>query len=137
MSVIIWTERFKTGISIIDSQHRILVGMINQVHEASLEKDPAHKNLVLKIDLQHLIEYTIYHFETEEKLLKEINFPGLAAHHEEHEKLKKEVMDFVDQFNRGEEIIESLLKFLKYWLQFHILKTDMEFVAEVKKHEAR
>lgn len=134
MSYIEWSPKLETGISVIDSQHRVLIGMLNQIQAASTEKNIEMRSLVVKLNLQHLVEYTVYHFETEEKMLEECNFPGLVAHKKEHADLRVRVIDFVEQYNRGEEVMAVLLSFLKGWLQGHIQGTDMAYVPTLSKH---
>jgi hemerythrin len=134
MPIITWSEKLETGISVIDSQHRVLVSMLNQIQTAAEEKDPATRNTIIKMDLQHLVEYTIYHFETEEKLMEEAEYSGLKEHKKAHENLRTEVLDYYDKFQKGEDVLAPLLSFLKYWLQGHIMKTDMDFVPAVKNN---
>lgn len=64
-----WNEYLDTDIEIIDEQHKRLVDSFNQLLKAKVE------NVKKEQKLQHvfndLIDYTHYHFETEEQIWQE------------------------------------------------------------------
>ena len=43
--------------------------------------------------LDYLADYTEFHFGEEEKLQESINYPGIAEHKKEHDKLRAVVQD--------------------------------------------
>ena len=65
IEILPWDNYFNTGIQEIDIQHQKLVSIIN--HLATNITYKANRD-ELNIILDELTQYTIYHFETEEKI---------------------------------------------------------------------
>lgn len=119
-----WTKDLELGIPTIDEQHKKLVAMINSLHRAVEKNDAAGAKRVL----QELIEYTGYHFGTEEKFFDQHGYPETDAHKTIHKKLVDKVLAFKRKFDAGEEFLsQELLNFLKDWLVNHIGFTDRKY----------
>jgi hemerythrin-like metal-binding protein len=98
--------------------------MINSLHRAVEKNDAAGAKRVL----QELIEYTGYHFGTEEKFFDQHGYPETDAHKTIHKKLVDKVLAFKRKFDAGEEFLsQELLNFLKDWLVNHIGFTDRKY----------
>jgi hemerythrin len=127
MAIITWNEEFSVKVRDIDDQHKELISIINDLHdEMNLGKSKEFMSEILK----RLIDYTIYHFGTEEKYMTEYNYPDMLQHETKHEKLTKEVLSFQIRFSKGDVTISmEILNFLKDWLTNHILQTDKKLGA--------
>jgi methyl-accepting chemotaxis protein/hemerythrin len=79
--------------------------------------------------VNYLVDYTVFHFGYEEKLLAENNWPELAQHKAIHEEFVNKVASYQNRLKTQDvmEIAESILGFLKDWLVDHILKTDKQY----------
>jgi len=78
--------------------------------------------------INRLIDYTQYHFETEERLMEAYNFPGYVHHKAEHAKLTRQVQEFQRQYRQNPMGLSvQLLNFLKSWVADHILQTDKQY----------
>lgn len=122
----VFTEKFKTGIPMIDEEHKTLFDIIGKIYKA-IEADLVHDKFDLILDiLDELKEYTSVHFADEENYMKEIGYEGLAQQVILHEKfietLKEVNLDHVD--DNQEEYLYEVLNFLQNWLINHILKVD-------------
>ncbi|MCP4339057.1 MAG: hemerythrin family protein [Desulfobulbaceae bacterium] len=118
-----WSDELSVGIEEIDSQHKVLIGIINKMHEAIHQR---HGSEVVKEILNELAEYTRIHFAVEESLMRILNFPGYEDHHEQHDELIGHVVELQEKVNSGKTAIGfELMHFLKVWLTKHILKEDM------------
>ena len=125
MALIEWGPKLETGIGKVDEQHKNLVGLLNSLHESYLQGDG---NELCPETLQKLLEYTGYHFQTEEELMVEFNYPGADQHKKMHADLVEQVTDLKRRFEEKENGIEmALLVFLKDWLKGHILGEDGKF----------
>lgn len=125
-----FTDNLITGNKTIDSQHKELIGKINDllnVVETSKEKAVAAKTL------NFLNDYVIYHFGAEEKLQEEVGYPGLEDHKKQHEILKQTVADLTEMLEEEEgpspAFVEQLNKKVIEWLYKHIEGFDRS-VAE-------
>ena len=122
----VFTDKFKTGVSIIDEEHQMLFDIIGKIYDA-IEVELVHDKFDLILDiLDELKEYTQVHFADEENYMKEIGFEGLAQQEILHQKfietLAEVNLDDVDD-NQVEYLYE-VLNFLQNWLVNHILKVD-------------
>jgi len=126
-----WTAKLETSINSIDDQHKKLVEMVNRLHRAMKMKIGSKEAGGI---LNELAEYTVYHFDYEEKIFKEHVYPGYGAHKEIHKDLVNKVVEFKDEFESGNASLSiDLMNFLTDWLKNHIMVTDMEYVPFLKE----
>lgn len=127
MSFIEWSEELSVGIASIDAQHRQLVGMINELHDA-MRGGRGREALVAIFDA--MLKYTSYHFGHEEKLFQLHGYTGGDAHKREHEQLVKDALALKQRFERGDLVITiDTLDFLNDWLRKHIQGSDKRYSA--------
>jgi len=125
MSAVAWSDKLSVGISQVDTEHQNLVGILNQLDEAMRTGKGTR---VMGDILMQLIDYTHIHFENEEKLMAEANFPKLERHKTQHRQLMEKVEKFYQKFTtQGKRITKEMMEFLRYWLTNHILVDDMAF----------
>lgn len=126
MEFIEWSDSMSTGVKVVDDDHKILLSLLNKLYKYVNNKE---KREVLGNALDKLVDYTVYHFDREEKIMQAGHYPNLQKHHNIHENLKAQVAKIAHQFNEQKEdvIAQELLEFLKDWLINHILKEDMAF----------
>jgi hemerythrin-like metal-binding protein len=116
---------FSVGIEEIDRQHKKLVSLIAELHEAMKEGRGA---AALNRILGDLVTYTRVHFDSEERLMEKHGYPALDAHKREHAALSRKVSDYVEQVRSGAvSLTPEVLGFLKDWLVNHILHTDKNY----------
>jgi diguanylate cyclase (GGDEF)-like protein/hemerythrin-like metal-binding protein/PAS domain S-box-containing protein len=126
-----WSDKFATGIDLIDEQHQVLVELLNKlaVHFAQ-----GSDELTLHAVYDELTDYTVYHFDMEEGIWGHyFGEDELATKHYETHK------SFVAEVNRlrgslfspeRERAFEEVVSFLTQWLAFHILETDA-YMAQI------
>ena len=125
-----WSKDYEVGVEEIDEQHHILVNTLNEANEL-LSKDYSLENLQ-KIT-KDLLSYALYHFETEEEMMQESNYAGLAPkdfenHMKQHRDFSAKVVEVRDALKAGDLIgQDELISFLLNWLLNHIEKTDKKF----------
>ena len=124
-SLLRWSESLSVGLDSIDSQHKTLIDLINELYKQM--KSGATKDAIGEA-LGKLIDYTGSHFKYEEELFAQYKYPEQASHKELHHKMVSQVVDFQKQFKEeGKDISIELMEFLKEWLLNHIKKTDMKY----------
>ena len=130
MTVITFDDNLITGNKTIDEQHKELIDRIQQFVSACESEDARVKAIKM---LGYLDEYTEFHFKEEEKLQKDVDYPGLEEHIKKHEEFRhtiKELYDYLDE-NEGpdEKFMEQVKINVIDWLFGHI-KTFDRSVAE-------
>jgi len=84
--------------------------------------------------LSELVNYTVFHFGYEEKLMGQHNYSDTPAHKAEHVKFVQTVGDFKKKFDSGNAVITvEIMNFLRDWLTSHIMKTDKKLGQELTK----
>ena len=137
---ILWNDSYVTGIEAIDRQHQVLVNTLNDANArlASL----VTRDLLEDIT-RDLLSYAIYHFETEEALMREYDYAGVsgddaAKHQQEHRNFSQQVVSLREGLRDGRLVSrEDLLSFLNNWLVNHILHTDKQFGEFLLRHGYR
>jgi hemerythrin len=120
-----WDDSLSVGIEEIDEQHKVLVDMVNKMHEAIHQR---HGSEAVIDILNDLAEYTRIHFAVEESLMRILNYPDYDDHKQIHEELLHTVQDLQDKVSSGKKSIGfELMHFLKTWLVKHIMEEDMQY----------
>tara|TARA_R110001583_G_scaffold61687_3_gene181983 strand:- start:11690 stop:13294 length:1605 start_codon:yes stop_codon:yes gene_type:complete len=116
-----WIPEYSVGNKEMDEQHKTLFILINEFfHQESKEE-------VIKI-FQRLTNYIDLHFEAEEYLLRQINYPNTANHIKKHDELRAKfhlLQQNLENYNI--DLHRKISTFLYSWLTSHILKADMDY----------
>jgi len=131
MAMLTWNDSFSVQVEELDNQHKRLINLINQLHDAMIEGKG--RNILASI-LDELVDYTQTHFTAEEVMMKKCDFPGLAEHKKAHEELTQQVKDFQERYNKGQVSVSvELLNFLHDWLVNHVLSMDKRYAPYLAK----
>jgi len=125
MALITWSDKFSVKVTDIDNQHKVLVELINKL-------DAATKAETSKINLEaiytELTNYTVFHFNHEEALMRKAGFPDFDNHILSHKAFVSKVVEFKAKFNNGgNEVLAEAISFLTNWLVNHIQGVDAKY----------
>lgn len=131
MARITWQEAYSVGVEVIDSDHRLLVSLINQLEDAIVGGQGCDVEAAV---LRVLVDYTHSHFAREELFMRKAAYPELDAHIKEHRALTDQVAALVKKVNEQPEVNldRALLDFLQHWLRDHILGADRAYAPYLK-----
>ena len=126
MPLFTWTEEMTVNVEVLDEDHKKLFVMINELQDAIAA---GHDKKVLREILSRLMEYTKAHLAREEHMLATAEYPGLAAHQHEHERMRRRAQNLRERFEKGSTKMASLeLKsFLQNWWILHIQGSDKKY----------
>ena len=128
MAFLVWKDEYAIGHHIVDQQHQHLVKLLNTTYDTYKYRVPETEFLLNEI-FDELVEYTVYHFATEEELMIQKSYPeGLRVSHvEAHNDLRSAVLKYQEKIkNHDIEIQNEILDFLKQWLLQHIAVVDVD-----------
>jgi hemerythrin len=122
MSLMKWTEAdYGTNVDVCDEQHQELFDRVNALNDAVTSGERSS----IGSQLDNLIVFVVEHFDTEEKLMEQKGFNGLARHKQEHEALVSTCADLQGKFHANEAEVEmETMAFIKNWLDHHIPAID-------------
>jgi hemerythrin len=127
MVLFTWSDDLSVRVNVIDDQHKKLVALINTLHDAMRAGEG---KLVLDKTLNELAEYTVYHFQAEEKYMQQFHYPNYLQHKAQHDAFVKKVVDFKKDYDAGRlGLTLDLMKFLRDWVENHIKSTDKGYTA--------
>ncbi len=126
MPIIKWRDSYSVGVEQFDNEHRKLVELINRMFAIVRDKGDV---MELSDAVARLIDYTQFHFESEEAALEKSNFPGLEAHRKKHAELARQVTGFQQRLLNEDAFLMSteFYRFLRDWLLEHIIQEDMKY----------
>ena len=128
-----WKDSYSVNVKSIDEQHKKLVSIINELNNAMLYEKG--RSVIGKV-LKDLVDYTVSHFDYEEKLMEKNGYSDLENHKKIHKDLLKTVGKFYDEFSSGEvEMSKDIMDFLKTWLSEHILGSDKKYSEIMMKNK--
>jgi hemerythrin len=126
-----WTPDLSVKNEGLDAEHQRWINILNGFYEGVMQKQSKE---VLKELIVKMIDYTKYHFASEEKYMKSLNYPKLAEHQEKHRLYIEKITEFNEKINSGKLILSlEVTSFLKTWLIEHIKGSDQEYTKFAAK----
>ena len=135
MTFIEWSDDYNTGIFDIDKEHRRLFALINDIYDKA---EVGSAETSVKATIEALVDYVNYHFDREETLMDACCYHDTESHKLEHRRLRSQVEAYRTLYERNPESFDmaDFIEFLIYWIQDHILQSDMAYVPYVRRRVA-
>jgi hemerythrin len=133
MGYLKWSDRYSVQVVEIDEQHKKLISLINEMYDA-MQVGKGREIIDNVID--EFVDYTDYHFNTEERLLLQYGYPSYADHKEMHDHIAKKARELkktLDNGNKPSNIDVMLL--MINWLNTHILEEDRKYIFYIAPKE--
>lgn len=119
-----WSDKFSTDILSIDRQHQELLFLTQQLLQVLEGRDStlADKQTAFK----SLVDHALAHFAYEERIMRNIAYPGRDKHILEHDELRAEIDHMLSTVLKGEGAADwkGLTSLVQVWLLRHIVSTD-------------
>lgn len=134
MSLIEWTDEFSVGVEALDDDHKMLIGMINELHDTSNEGQGLE--LVDKI-FDRLEDYAYAHLSREESLMVSTGYAEYEEHKLAHKKWINRLREFKDRYQKENMALAhvEMNQFLQSWLVDHIRGVDFLYREHFKGKE--
>lgn len=125
MALITWNDNLSVNIRGLDNQHKQLISVINELHDAMKQ---GQSNQIISKVLFNLSVYTKTHFKSEEELFDKYNYPQKNSHKKEHDAFVEKVEKFLSEYKNGKSNLSfEVMNFLTQWLINHIQKSDKAY----------
>lgn len=126
-SILEWREEMSVGIPALDNDHKAIIRLINEIGLVQKQFDSITVDLVL----DELFNYTIRHFQREESVLHEIQFPSVQSHAVQHADFGDRVSEMRRRYlQRSDmEAANELMIMMSDWITKHIMVEDKKYCA--------
>jgi len=135
--MVVWDEKYATGIPLIDSQHKELFSLTNELFHACLAQGKMLDD-VFKETMGRMVDYVRFHFGAEQELLQKINYPDYHEHKKQHDTLTLQILEAVKEYNSGKKLVPNqFVRTLRDWILSHIAHYDKlyaSYIAAQKKN---
>jgi hemerythrin len=122
-------DRHILGVPEMDEQHRYLYSLFARIEETDTVLDP--------ISTSHLLNeiegYLLFHFTSEEHLIRMYQAPGYTVHKADHEQTGERFISFLEELEKGTLNPLKLKWFLISWLNDHAKTIDEEYARHIKQ----
>jgi hemerythrin len=122
-------NRYILGLPEMDEQHNYLYCLFDRIEPSQ----QVTSKTGTKALLEEIERYLLFHFSSEEHLMRTYGFPGFATHQSDHESAGGKFVQFLDDFEANRLNPGALKIFLTGWLMEHSRISDSEYVEWVKK----
>jgi hemerythrin len=118
-------SRYVLGFPEMDIQHEYLYCIFDRLENGTTVTDPAAATHLLR----EIERYLLFHFASEEHLMRTYDFPGFASHQSDHEAAELKLVQFLEDFEMHRLNPAALRIFLTGWLMEHSRSSDSEYVT--------
>lgn len=126
MALFTWSNLYSVGNTTMDSHHQKLFDIINKLHADLIAKKGKES---LGVTIKELLDYTKYHFNAEEELMKRSNYPGYPDQKRAHEAFIAQIVQYQNDLNSGKDLVvaANITNTLVSWLSSHIAQMDKAY----------
>ncbi|MDO9480265.1 MAG: diguanylate cyclase [Hydrogenophaga sp.] len=135
MDAFVWDQNFVTGLPEVDEQHHKLVDLFNEFNNSLFStRTDQEQDAVLSDTFARILDYTRYHFQDEESLMRAEGVDSRHAnmHHLAHEHFVEQLQAMWERRHTMPQPGESLVNFLTSWLGLHILGIDQSLARQIQ-----
>ena len=128
-----WTAALSVGLDEIDQQHQQLYAIIAEVADA--RRQNLDRSFLLST-LTRLVDYSDYHFRTEDNYMIENEYPLFLSHRKEHLAYIKKMDELISTLEQRKAILtEDMLSFLCDWWTMHVINSDMKYARYINSRQ--
>lgn len=131
MRRMVWKAECRMGDDNIDSQHRLLYAIANELLEIA---DPTSQEHEIKYLLMHLKDYVDKHFMYEEQFMENNKYPYLSDHKQKHSKIVGEIKEAIQNAKSFFQLKDNIEDLVSSWIQTHIMIEDKRFFNWYRLH---
>lgn len=127
-----WDDSLLIGVKEVDEQHKELFERIIALFNACFQGKGRQEVLGT---FRFLEEYTIQHFQDEERVMLEYNYPQIRSHKAEHQQFIEAVASLRDEL--GEDnvtgpFVAQVNRKVVEWIISHIKKEDKALASHIR-----
>jgi len=121
----VWSSKYLTGNKIVDDDHQEIFRLVKDVID---QKYKERKEKVTAV-IAFLVEYTVRHFNSEERLMAESDYPKTDEHKKQHADFVAVVSELQGKIEQDPESLDISLEVnntIVAWLVHHVIGSDKD-----------
>ena len=127
MTIAVWRDEYRTGHREIDQQHQHLFKLVNHIHHLTQQALP--DDVGIYAQLHEFASCAVAHFDLEESLMAQHDYPNLAIHCQTHRALVNKVQTLLTKFDQTAETqVVAVTQVLADWMVHHIRGEDQQMI---------
>lgn len=120
-----WDPSFSVGHVLLDRYHQKLIELSSKALAHIENETPCRETLRRLLD--EFLVYVDAHFQVEEAILRDHDFPHFADHRTVHDQYFEDLKQLLSNMNAAPIDEVSLCQRLATWCRQHILESDMAY----------
>lgn len=129
--ICLWKERYRIGNKEIDDQHYLLFSKIENLLVIARSGDIESKKKECYDLIEFLVDYTKFHFDTEEKIQREMKYIGYTQHVWIHQGFIQTIQEYKEKIDQdfSLNLLKSFAGTLLTWLAQHVCGCDRKIMS--------
>lgn len=126
----LWKDAYRIGNDVIDEQHEELFHRIEKLLVMARSADLEENRKQCEHMLDYLVEYTDFHFNSEEALQNRENYVDYERHKKIHQEFRNTVMTYQERIREdfSAAMLKRFLGTLLTWLTVHVQGCDQKIM---------
>lgn len=123
----LWSDDYRIGVESVDEQHREIFDRLDRLMTASA--DPEVRGMAA-----FMANYVVEHFADEERLMRQVRYPGYESHRQTHIEFRRVVISKVAAIHAADNLDAlkiELYVLVSEWLIDHILGKDRKITSYI------
>lgn len=134
--MLVKASEYMTGVPAIDNQHRYYFELLDKFvtgsKEGNISREKFNKNV------NEVIAYALEHFDSEEFLMRSIDYPLYEEHLAKHNVFRDKMDVFMEEIDAGgikiDKFMEKISKWLVEWVKIQMLDDDSKLAKYIKEN---
>lgn len=139
MEKIVWDDRFKIGVEVVDRAHAKLFRITNKLYE--IAQDASTNQAAYKEGIKYLEAYSMTHFSEEEAYMRSIRYNGYADHKRLHDNFRNKTLislkKDLELSGYSMSAVQRFVGIMGSWLTEHIMLEDQAIVGKAVRQKKR
>ena len=139
MEKVVWDDRFKIGVEMVDRAHAKLFRIVSKLLDISQD---ASTNQAAYIEgIKYLEAYSMTHFSEEEAYMRSIRYKGYAEHKRIHDNFRNKTLislkKDLEASGYSMTAVQRFVGTMNRWLSEHIMLEDQAIVGKAVRQKKK
>lgn len=139
MEKVVWDDRFKIGVEMVDRAHAKLFRIVSKLLDIS--QDASTNQAVYIEGIKYLEAYSMTHFSEEEAYMRSIRYKGYAEHKRIHDNFRNKTLislkKDLEASGYSMTAVQRFVGIMNRWLSEHIMLEDQAIVGKAVRQKKK